>query len=396
MTLLLDRFFSSIAFGHLAVDLLNGSRAVLLAFLSGPLGLTNAAIGLISTLYVWGASLSQPVFGWLTDRLGPRWIAAGGVLWMAAFYGLALFSSGQTTLVWIMLASLGSGAFHPPGTVQAVLRGRSHLSNRETTAAAYYFLFGQLGFFFGPLISGPLLDRFGLAGLWLPVGFALPVGLNLAVQLKNSLPNPAPSTADPAFAGLSDGRSLIAVLALTAGLQAWAQQNMITFVPKYLADLGQTASVYGLVAALFMGGSALGNVLGGNLADRFDRRTVAVLALGLAGLPLYAIARIGWSPWLYLLVPLAGALTGSVHSILVVLAQRIIPSGMALASGLTLGFMFSAGALGTLFSGPLADAYGFRLVFTLTAGLTLTASVLAAFLRFPAKTPESPAPLPLK
>ena len=63
MPLLLDTLFSSIALGHLMVDLLNGSRAVLLAYLSGPLGLTNANLALISTLYVWTASMTQPVFG---------------------------------------------------------------------------------------------------------------------------------------------------------------------------------------------------------------------------------------------------------------------------------------------------------------------------------------------
>ena len=81
MPLLFDSLFSSIALGHLAVDLLNGSRSVLLAYLSGPLGLTNANIALISTLYVWVASMSQPFFGWLTDRFGPRWLATGGLLW---------------------------------------------------------------------------------------------------------------------------------------------------------------------------------------------------------------------------------------------------------------------------------------------------------------------------
>jgi len=90
---------------------------------------------------------------------------------------------------------------------------------------------------------------------------------------------------------------------------------------------------------------------------------------------------VGWSEWLYLLVPLSGALTGAVHSIIVVLAQRVVRSGMALASGLTLGFMFSAGALGTLFSGPLADQWGFPLVFQLSAVLALTAALFTIFLK---------------
>ena len=151
---------------------------------------------------------------------------------------------------------------------------------------------------------------------------------------------------------------------------------MITFVPKYLSDLGASPTTYGLVSGLFKGGSALGNVLGGNLADRFGKLQTARAMLMMACIPLFLISKVGWSQWLFLFIPLSGALTGAVHSIVVVLAQRLVPGGMGLASGLVLGFMFSAGALGTLLSGPMADAQGFPLVFQLTAGLVLSAALL--------------------
>jgi hypothetical protein len=54
---------------------------------------------------------------------------------------------------------------------------------------------------------------------------------------------------------------------------------------------------------------------------------------------------------------------------------------MALSSGLILGFIFSAGALGLLLTGPLAEQYGFPLVLVMTSGLVLTASPLAWMLR---------------
>jgi predicted MFS family arabinose efflux permease len=130
-----------------------------------------------------------------------------------------------------------------------------------------------------------------------------------------------------------------------------------------------------------MGGSALGNVIGGHFGDRFAKRKVAATALLLAAFPIFIISRIGWSPWLYLLIPLAGACTGSVHSIMVVLAQRMITGGMALASGLILGFIFSAGALGMLLTGPLAEQRGFPTVLVMTTGLVLLASPLAWGLR---------------
>lgn len=374
MPLLLDSLFSSIALGHLMVDLLNGSRPVLLAFLSEPLRLTNADIALISTLYVTTASITQPVFGWLSDRVGPRWLAAGGLFWMMAFFMLAMFLPGTESLVFLVIASLGSAALHPAGAMQATVRGRTHYAGRETTAASFFFMFGQVGLFLGPIIAGPLLDRFGLYGLLIPAGLCLPVALNAGWQLRHTRPTVASEKVQSA-GKIRHGLGFIITLTTVAVLQAWAQQNMVTFIPKYLNDLGQTPALYGLIAGLFMGGSALGNVLGGQLADRFGKRRVAGTALALASIPLFLLSLVGWSPWLFLLVPLSGMLTGSVHSIIVVIAQGLIRGGMALASGLTLGIMFTAGAFGTLLSGSLADAWGFPLVFQMTAGLVLTAAL---------------------
>ncbi len=385
MSLLRDRLFSSMALGHLTVDFLNGSRAVLLAFFSIPLGLSNADVGLFSTIYVVSGSLTQPIFGWLTDRIGPRWVVSVGIFWMAAFYGSAMLVANKTALLLLVLASLGSAAFHPAGTMQATLRGRTHYSGRETSAAANFFVFGQIGLFFGPVISGPVLQHLNPIGL-LPFAFlALPVGIFAANQLKR----PAvaeivknPGRYDPAqpYGRAALGPTLV-FFALLAAFQSWAQQNMITFVPKYLSDLGQSAATYGLIAALFMGGSALGNLFGGRLADLYGKRRVASIGLALAFIPLYLISLVGWSPLLFILIPLAGALTGATHSIIVVLAQRIIPGGMALASGLILGFMFSAGALGTLLTGYIADAWGFSVVFQFTAYIALIAALLALSLQ---------------
>jgi FSR family fosmidomycin resistance protein-like MFS transporter len=383
MSLLFDALFSAVALSHFGVDLLNGQRAVILTYLSVPLGLNNTALGFISTIYIAAGSLFQPVFGYVADRIGARWVISGGVIWMALFYSLALVSTGSLGIWLFVLASIGSAAFHPAGTMQATLLGRSHLSGRETTSAGYFFVFGQMGGFFGPIIAGPILDRTGLSGLgWIPIVIAL-IGVNAFVRLRatttKSIPTIIPST--PPNSNEKRTGILILAFVLVAAFQALAQQNIATFLPKYLHDLGQSASTYSLIAALFMGGSAIGSGLGGQLADRFGKQRVASASLALAAIPLFIVGNVGWSPLLYFAVPVAGALTGAVHSILVVLAQRALPGGMATASGLILGFLFISGALGTLFCGYLADKVGFPPVFQLSAFLILIASALALTLQ---------------
>ena len=307
------------------------------------------------------------------------WLQAEYFGWLCLF-SLALFLPVHLAIPCLILASLGSAAFHPSGTMHATLRGRTKLSHRETTAASWFFLFGQGGYFFGPVIGGPLLDIYGPVGLIILPIAAVPIGLNAAWQLREFLPHPKAAYSGQKF-HLAGSTRFIVSLAVVGGLQAWAQSNMSTFIPKYLSDMGESAAVYGLFVGLFSGGSAVGNVIGGNLADRLGKQRVAMTVLLLATFPIFAISQIGWSPWLYILVPLAGALTGAVHSIVVVFAQRALPTGMATASGLTLGFMFSVGAIGTLLCGPLADARGISAVFAFTSILTLAASLATLFLR---------------
>lgn len=358
------------------VDVFNSARPVLLTYL----GLTETQIAWISTIYIWASALTQPFFGWLSDRAGPRWLAAGGVLWMTVFFSGAVYFPGAGGLICLIIAALGSSSFHPVGTAQATLQGRNHLAGRETTAASLFFMAGQMGHFIGPIITGLILARLGLPWLLILSIVSIPIGFSLAYQLRHNHPHPKPTNGDNTIR-LQASVGFILLLAIVATLQSWSQSNMIAFVPKYLKDMGLSAVTYGNIAGLFMGGSALGNVIGGHLGDKYTKRKVAATALLLAALPIYIMSQIGWSPWLYILIPLAGASTGSVHSIMVVLAQRMISGGMALASGLILGFIFSAGALGLLFTGPLAENYGFPTVLVLTTGLVLVASPLALMLK---------------
>ncbi len=381
MSLLLNSLFSTVALSHLMVDVFNSARPILLTYL----GLSETNIAIISTIYIWAGALAQPFFGWISDRVGPRWMAAGGVLWMTIFFTGAVFVTGTGGLVCLIIAALGSSAFHPVATVQATLQGRALLQGRDTTSTSLFFMAGQIGHFLGPILTGLILAQLGLHWLLILSIISIPIGFSLAYQLRHNHPHPKPKHDDGKIR-LQTSIGFIILLGSVATLQSWAQSNMIAFVPKYIKDLGQSAVIYGSIAALFMGGSALGNVIGGHLGDKYSKRKVAATALFLAAFPMFVISQIGWSPWLYVLIPLSGACTGAVHSIMVVLAQRAISGGMALATGLILGFIFSAGALGLLITGPLAEKFGFPTVLMMTTGLVLLASPLAWGLR--EKKPE--------
>ncbi len=386
MSILTDPFFLAVALSHFTVDIINSLRSVILAFLSEPLGLSNAMIGVVSTIYVITGSLIQPVFGYFNDRIGTRWLLAGGVLWMAVFLSLAVVVPGSSSLVFLIIGSLGSGAVHPAGIAQATLIGRTRLAGRETTSASMFSLFGNLGYFVGPVIAGILLQVWGLRGLAVIAVAAVPV-VGIAFRLKNyvtdtKIPKMKVSTTKKQSSGM------IVALIVLAAFQSWSQQNMTVYLPKYLSDAGWLPTSYGLMIALFSAGSALGIVIGGRLGDKIGKWRVILFGLGSALIPLALIPLADYSAWLYLLIPLSGFLTGACFSSIIVLAQHLFPVGIGLASGLTLGFIFASGALGTLLSGRIADLYGFNPVFYLSAGLSLAGGLLGLVFREKAIIPE--------
>jgi MFS transporter, FSR family, fosmidomycin resistance protein len=380
MSLLKDKIFSSLAWSHFIVDVINAQRAILLAYLSGPFGLTNTTLGGINTLYAFSGSLAQPVFGYLADRFGPRWVITGGVVWIAGFFALAVTIPGPVALVFLVLASLGSAAFHPAGSLSATIRGQTHMAGLQTTAASWFFFFGQLAFFVGPILGGRVIDSVGPMGLLVFALAGVILGLaSLGVITPGVLhqKNAVESDGQPVRLKLNSPIPAVIALAFVAASQAWTQQVMIAFLPKYLRDVGFNATRYGLYSALFMGASALGNIIGGRLADRVGKKAVIITSMLLTGLPVFFIGMVGLDIGLIALIVVAGLLSGSTYSVIVVKAQNTVPGGMGLATGLTLGFMFSIGSMGAWLSGYLADRYSMILVFQMASLICFIAGLVA-------------------
>ena len=388
MRLLRTPTFLAIALSHLSVDSLNGHVGIILAALSGPLGLTNASLGLLATLYFMTNALTQPLFGWLSDKYGARWFVAGGVLWMAIFFSLFAATSGWISITFLILAALGSAAFHPPGTSRASQIGQLQMAGRAATAASLFFLFGQAGLALGPALGGFILDHLDRIGLLLTMTFVVPVGLFAAWQLRTE-PNPVSAPNRKSHVDVAAPRAdlpLFFLILLVSGFGTWAQMAATTFTPKFLHDQGASPTTYGLVVAMYMVGSALGGLTGGILGDHWGKLRTVTLASTLAAIPFYFLP-LANGFGVNLLAMLAGLFNGAPHSILITMAQRALPGRGSLASGLALGFMFTAGTLGSYLSGLIADSASLTFALQLNAAIALISALLSLLLRLKRPTP---------
>ncbi len=378
MSLFSDRPFRAAAAGHFAVDLINGQRALILATWSGPFGLTNAFIGILSTAYTLLGSTLQPVFGLLADRIGARWVATFGILWMAFSFGLAVLVPGRVALLLLVLTATGSAAFHPAGTAEATERAKQHFMTRVAYAASLFFLFGQMGLAVGPALGGVIVELQGVSGLIVLLLLVVPVGIYAGLRIPSGGRYSASVRDALSIAG--DWRGFVP-FGVVIALRSWSAMTMIAFIPKYYNDLGYGPVAFGIFAAMYMGGSALGGVFGGWLADRGDKRVLVSRTMMLAGIPLLMMAAFGGSAWGYLIAFLAGGLIGMSHSPIVVHAQGMVPAYAGAASGAVLGFTFASGAIGVLISGFLADLFGFDVVFTVSAATVTLGGLLATSAR---------------
>ncbi|MCL6594448.1 MAG: MFS transporter, partial [Alicyclobacillus sp.] len=149
--------------GHLVNDLCTvGLVPALLPLYKAAFHLNYTQTGLIVLLSYLTSSVSQPLFGWWTDRKPRPWFVPAGVALSSG--GLAvtgLAPSYGWVLLAICLSGLGSAVFHPEA-----MRG-THLAAGQARglAQAIFQVGGNAGLALGPLMLPLFILATGLRGV---------------------------------------------------------------------------------------------------------------------------------------------------------------------------------------------------------------------------------------
>jgi FSR family fosmidomycin resistance protein-like MFS transporter len=384
MSLFRNQIYLAVTLGHFTIDTFASMGPVLVTFFSVSLGLSAAQIGLAIGAFQLTGAATQPLFGWLTDKVGSRWLGPASVAWTLSFLAVSVLLLQQTEsfipfLIPFGLAALGVGAFHPQGAMHA---GTS-IKNREATATAVFFFCGQTGLATGPFLAGLVLDNIGASGVYLIAFLALPLPLFMAHAMRYVAGHAAPvlqRAADQGTATASSARWGAVVLWITmVGFRSWAYLGTVAFLPKIFQTLGWNATSYGLITGTFWLASGISGVIAGTYADRLGRRQVVFVTTLIGSIAVYFLP-LNQGLLAFPVAMLAGGLLGASHSILVVMFQALLPHRKALASGMALGYIFGIGALAAWGNGLLADSWGLIPVIQAGAGLGLIGALLALLL----------------
>ncbi|WP_406478046.1 MFS transporter [Streptomyces sp. NBC_01615] len=346
--------------GHACVDIYQGAVASLVPFFVAERAYSYAAVSGIVLAASVLSSVAQPVFGLLTDRWAMPWLLPVSTILGGLGIALSGLSGSYTlTLLFVAVSGVGVAAYHPESARIARL-----VSEGSHSAMGWFSVGGNLGFAAAPLMVTAVVATGGLRLsplLVLPAlaGSVLCLPVLRALQTK-TVPGGSGSAA---AVGVDDKASFVK-LSLAVVFRSIVFVGLSTFISLYAQQRVGGGTTAGTVAlfVLYIGG-AMGSVLGGSLANRWDRVTVARWSY------LLTIAAVAGTvfipgPAFYVFVALTSAGLYVPFSLHVTLGQDYLPTRVGTASGVTLGLTVSIGGLVSPLIGSIADATSLRTALT--------------------------------
>lgn len=380
------RLLLGVVAGHGIKHVFNAGFYVLLPEIKAALGLSNAAIGTLSTVRAITGGLANAPAGYLADRYAAHMaVMLAGILVVIGLLQLALANAIAywQVVVCASLINVLLTAWHPPalGTLAKVF------ARRRGFAIALHGTGASIGEVVGPLLVGGLL----LLVTWrtvLQASVAPAVVAGLAVwYVTRAFPIARAATSLSSYA--SDLRRLLAtprlllVLGIAGGFAA-AQAAVNTFLPLYVReDLGRSPWVVGVYLALAQIAGIGAQPVMGYLLDRHGRRAVITPALFVLAGALGLLYASGDGALFIVGLLVIGAFIFSMTAMLVTAASDVAGDAV---QGTSVSLVFGAAALfnglGALASGFVADAAGTRAVFLFAACCVGASATLAATTRW--------------
>jgi FSR family fosmidomycin resistance protein-like MFS transporter len=373
-----------LALGHLVIDVNGGALSALLPFLKDAHGLSYAQAATIVLVSTLTSSIIQPLFGYLSDQTGRRWLLPVSIALAGLGFGLTgVAPSYAAVLALVVLSGVGTAAFHPEGYKTAT----GVAGPRKATAIGWFSLGGNVGFALGPPVMTVLVMSLGVAGT---LGLLAPT-LVTAALFAMMLPLIARTSAAPRPAVVSSRTThstanmprAMALLMLVVALRSWSTLGFTTFVPFFYIDvLKQDPRLVGPLLFVFLGSGALGSVFGGPIADRLGARAFTRWVL-LAALPFGILFMLTDGIARFVMLGIFGAILTASFSVSVVLAQAYLPRNAGMASGLIVGFAVGTGGLAVTLLGVVADHYGVATALWISALMPLAGFAAARALPAP-------------
>jgi MFS family permease len=360
-----------IGLAHLISHFFQLALAPLFPYLHQAFSVSYLELGSVSTSFYIASGICQAFAGILVDRYGARPMLLAGVTTMAACIGLA----GLATDFWMLyplavLAGVGNSVFHPADF--SLLSSRVSKQRLGRAYGVHAFL-GTIGFAMAPVVVGGLAASIGWRAALVSASLSGLVAVGLLIRFGAVLGAWSPSHGESNAQG--NGISYARLIASPAIMMAFAYFLLTAFAGTGFQTFSTASLVefYGVpletaASALtaYLIGSAIGILLGGQLADRTTHHVrVAIVGLAVCA-SLMAVVATGAISFAGAMatVFVAGLAQGCTSPSRDILVKRATPPG---ATGKVFGFVYSGLDAGStaapLLFGALLDRHAVQAIF---------------------------------
>ncbi|MXZ46942.1 MAG: MFS transporter [Chloroflexi bacterium] len=383
-----------------------GIAAFSLTVFIGPLreemGWTAAAITFGFSLGTLEQGLLAPFTGFLIDRLGPRKMAATGVVILSL--GLLLFSQARSLEVYY-LASLLMATGNSIGSLMAFSAAVMNWFERKRARAMGVLNAGNgAGYFVVPIVA-LLVSWLGWREtLMIASAIVLTVGLPLALLLRDRpqpygyLPDGEPPEdrtgapiATPALTGFTVGAGLripaFYLLALANACGTFAIVAWVVLQVPHLEQNGFSTGFAALIVAFYGAFQVAMRIVAGWIADTLGRRRVYALGFLLLGIGMLMFVQL--EPGRLWLIPFYYAAFGLGHAAWLVVQMTLIGDyfgtlRFATLRGLASMFQTPVTMIAPVLAGFIFDQTGtYDVIFTIYAGIAACGAIFVMIVRRP-------------
>ena len=391
--------------GHGIKHFGQGALLIMIPSIRATLGLSDVAIGGISSAQSISSGIANIPAGILTDMFRKKvaWILFASMIMVGSGYLLISISPVYwVLLVGVVIVGFGTSMWHAPafGTLAA------RYPRRRGFAMAAHLTGAQVGNTTSPLIVGFLLAGTigswvvfgGIEWRWLAAFISVPMILTALVVVSRFKTAGAESTGSITlgayFASAKRLLSNRAVLgmALLGAMRGAVHNSFQVFLVIYMREeLGYSNTYVGVHIALITMAGIISTPIMGNLSDRVGRRPVISFAMTAMTVLLFLFLQFDSGISMMILIAVLGLFFFSVMPIINAAAMDMIDKGSE-GSGTALMFAGGSivGSLTPIVAGIINQSNGFQGVVIFAGAMATIGAVLSLILPMAKRESASP------
>ena len=345
---------------HFVIDLYPAFIVGIIPLIVLKFNLSIFQVSVMSAITLIANSLTQPLFGFLSDKNGMKNYMTYGVLAAAVFLSLsAVAPNYYIILILLSLGNIGVSAFHPPSAAI----GAQYQGKKKGFGNSIISLGGNAGYAVGSLFFILIIDKVGIK--YSPL--AMIPGIIVAILLFKVLSaykaqaktlQTKSIVKDNSKFRLRKEKVLHIFLVWIASFSRdvlWVA--LLTFMPLYFSKHNVNIIHISIILLAFGLTGGLGGVFSSFFSDKLKRNVLIQIAYTVMVPMVFFIFKSNISISIFLFI-LSGFFLISSVPLCISMSHEIFPRNLSLASSLVMGLSSGSAGITIMFFGRLADKIG--------------------------------------